>query len=141
MTEDLKKYQDLVNGLMQKLDEERQKSSRLESELAQYREGKSATQQLAAKDKIIEKQKKTIDSLNAKLAWLQRKVWGQSSEKHSYQTDAAQLKIDFGELNISPEEETAYKKAQEELFAILLSTTTDSAGMLPMADTRSTRTW
>ena len=56
MTEDLKKYQDLVNGLMQKLDEERQKSSRLESELAQYREGKSATQQLAAKDKIIEKQ-------------------------------------------------------------------------------------
>jgi hypothetical protein len=32
MTEDLKKYQDLVNGLMQKLDEERQKSSRLESE-------------------------------------------------------------------------------------------------------------
>ena len=50
MTEDLKKYQDLMNGLMQKLDEERQKSSRLESELAQYREGKSATQQLAAKD-------------------------------------------------------------------------------------------
>ena len=40
-----------------------------------------------------------------------------ASEKHSYQTDAAQLKIDFGELNISPEEETAYKKAQEELNA------------------------
>lgn len=126
MTEDLKKYQDLVNGLMQKLDEERQKSSRLESELAQYREGKSATQQLAAKDKIIEKQKKTIDSLNAKLAWLQRKVWGQSSEKHSYQTDAAQLKIDFGELNVSPEEEAAYKRAQEELNAYHLQRKAES---------------
>lgn len=116
MTQDLKKYQDLVNGLMQKLDEERQKSSRLESELSQYREGKSMTQQLAAKDKIIEQQKKTIDGLNARLAWLQRKVWGQSSEKHS-KIDAAQLKIDFGELNVSPEEEAAYKKAQEELNA------------------------
>lgn len=116
MTQDLKKYQDLVNGLMQKLDEERQKNSRLESELSQYREGKSITQQLAAKDKIIEQQKKTIDGLNARLAWLQRKVWGQSSEKHS-KFDSAQLKIDFGELNVSPEEEAAYKKAQEELNA------------------------
>ena len=126
MTEDLKKYQDLVNGLMQKLDEERQKSSRLESELAQYREGKSATQQLAAKDKIIENQKKTIDTLNAKLAWLQRKVWGQSSEKHTYQTDLAQLKIDFGELNVSPEEEAAYKKAQEEIEAYHLQRKAES---------------
>lgn len=116
MTQDLKKYQDLVNGLMQKLDEERQKNSRLESELSQYREGKSITQQLAAKDKVIEQQKKTIDGLNARLAWLQRKVWGQSSEKHS-KFDSAQLKIDFGELNVSPEEEAAYKKAQEELNA------------------------
>lgn len=116
MTQDLKKYQDLVNGLMQKLDEERQKNSRLESELSQYREDKSITQQLAAKDKIIEQQKKTIDGLNARLAWLQRKVWGQSSEKHS-KFDSAQLKIDFGELNVSPEEEAAYKKAQEELNA------------------------
>ena len=126
MTEDLKKYQDLVNGLMQKLDEERQKSSRLESELAQYREGKSATQQLAAKDKLIENQKKTIDTLNAKLAWLQRKVWGQSSEKHTYQTDLAQLKIDFGELNVSPEEEAAYKKAQEEIEAYHLQRKAES---------------
>ena len=117
MTQDIKKYQDLVTGLMQKLDEERRKNSRLESELSQYREGKSVKKQLAEKDAVIEKQKTLIDSLNAKLAWLQRKVWGQSSEKHSSSFDEKQLKINFGDLDISPEEEAAYKKAQEELNA------------------------
>lgn len=117
MTQDLKKYQDLVNGLMQKLDEERQKNSRLESELSQYRDGKSAASQLAEKDEIIAKQQKTIDSLNEKLLWLQRKVWGQSSEKRQLQNNDGQLVIDFGELNISPEEEAAYAKAQQELNA------------------------
>lgn len=117
MTQDLKKYQDLVNGLMQKLDQERQKNSQLESELSQYRESKSVESQLAEKDKIIAKQQETIDNLNAKLLWLQRKVWGQSSEKRQLQNNDGQLVIDFGELSVSAEEEAAYTKAQRELNA------------------------
>ena len=117
MNQELKKYQDLVSGLLQKLDEERQKNSRLESELTQYREGNSAASQIAQKDEIIAKQQKTIDSLNAKLLWLQRKVWGQSSEKRSFHNNDGQLVIDFGQLNVSAEEEAAYTKAQQELTA------------------------
>lgn len=52
MKEELKKYQDLVSGLMQKLDVERQRVSRLEHELSQYREGKSLADRLAEKDDI-----------------------------------------------------------------------------------------
>ena len=74
MSEELKKYQDLVTGLMQKLDAERQRASRLEHELSQYREGKSLADRLAEKDYIINRQKRTIDKLNAQLDWLKRKV-------------------------------------------------------------------
>ena len=76
MNEELKKYQDLVSGLMRKLDAERQRASRLEHELSQYHEGKSLADQLAEKDDIINRQKRTIDKLNAQLDWLKRKVWG-----------------------------------------------------------------
>ena len=117
MSEELKKYQDLVDGLMRKLDESRQTISHLESELSQYRDGKSLKDQLAEKDAIIDRQKQTIDKLNQNIAWLKRKVWGQSTEKRHTEEDPAQLTIDFGELKITPEEEAAYKKAQEELNA------------------------
>lgn len=102
---------------MQKLDAERQRASRLEHELSQYREGKSLADQLAEKDDIINWQKRTIDKLNAQIDWLKRKVWGRSSEKRSLSYDPAQLTIDFGELSVSPEEEDVYRKAHEELDA------------------------
>lgn len=117
MNEELKKYQDLVSGLMQKLDAERQRASRLEHELSQYREGKSLADRLAEKDDIINRQKRTIDKLNAQLDWLKRKVWGRSSDKRPSSYDPAQLTFDFGELSVSPEEEEAYRKAHEELDA------------------------
>jgi len=65
----------------------------------------------------IAKQRQTIDNLNQSIAWLKRKVWGQSSEKRHTTDDPEQLTIDFDELKITPEEEAAYKKAQEELNA------------------------
>lgn len=75
MNEELKKYQDFVSGLMQKLDADRQRASCLEHELSQYREGKSLADQLDEKDDIINRQKRTIDKLNAQLDWLKRKAW------------------------------------------------------------------
>ena len=124
MNEELKKYQDLVSGLMQKLDAERQRASRLEHELSQYREGKSLADRLAEKDDIINRQKRTIDKLNAQLDWLKRKVWGRSSEKRPSSFDPAQLTFDFGELSVSPEEEEAYRKAHEDLTPIISSART-----------------
>lgn len=117
MNEELKKYQDLVSGLMQKLDAGRQRACRLEHELSQYREGKSLADRLAEKDDIINRQKRTIDKLNAQLDWLKREVWGRSSEKRSSSYVPVQLTFDFGELSASPEEEEAYRNAHEELDA------------------------
>lgn len=117
MKEELKKYQDLVSGLMQKLDVERQRVSRLEHELSQYREGKSLADRLAEKDDITNRQKQTIDKLNAQLDWLKRKVWGWLSEKRSSSYDPAHLTFDFGELSVGTEEEAAYRKVHEEFDA------------------------
>ncbi len=60
---------------------------------------------------VIKRQESTIDKLNREIAWLRRKVWGQSSERHA-NDDAALLSFDFGELKLTPEEEAAYKKAE-----------------------------
>ena len=132
MNEELKKYQDLVSGLMQKLDAERQRASRLEHELSQYRDGKSLADQLAEKDDIINKQKQMIDKLNAQLDWLKRKVWGQSSEKRSSSYDPAQLTFDFGELSVIPEEEEDTGRPMRNSMPIISSART----LLKSADPR-----
>ena len=77
---------------------------------------------LREKDSIIKEQKSTISQqkatitkLNWDLDWLKRKVWGQSSEKKlDYNDSTMQLLFDFGELNVSSEEEAAFKAAAEE---------------------------
>lgn len=63
----------------------------------------------------ISQQKATINKLSWDIEWLKRKVWGQSSEKRfDYDDGTMQLTIDFGELNVSPEEEAAFNAAEEE---------------------------
>lgn len=120
MTETPSKEQVLIRGLLKKLDAERAKSARLESELSQYKEPARMKKDLESKikeqDAIIKKQEQTIDKLNQEMEWLRRKVWGQSSESHKAE-DPNQLTFDFGELKLSPEEETACKKAEAEAQA------------------------
>ena len=120
MTDTPSKEQVLIQELLKKLDAERAKSARLESELSQYKEPARMKKDLESKIKeqnaIIKKQEQTIDKLNQEMEWLRRKVWGQSSESHKAE-DPNQLTFDFGELKLSPEEETAYKEAEAEAQA------------------------
>ena len=120
MSEIPSKEQVLIQELLKKLDAERAKSARLESELSQYKEPAKMKNELESKIKeqeaIIKKKDQTIDKLNQEMAWLRRKVWGQSSERHAVD-DPAQLSFRFDELKLSPEEEAAYKKAEAEAMA------------------------
>ncbi len=120
MPESPSKEQVLIQELLNKLDAERLKNARLESELSQYKAPakmrKEYEAKLQEKDSVIKEQDKTINKLNQELAWLRRKFWGKSSERHIEENDG-QLSFDFGELKLSPEEEAAYKKAEAEAQA------------------------
>ena len=121
MSETPSKEQFLIQELMRKLDDERAINARLKSELSEYKDPARMKKELESRikeqDAIIRKQDKTIDKLNQELEWLRRKVWGQSSESHKAE-DPNQLTFDFGELKLSPEEEAAYKRAEEEAEAL-----------------------
>lgn len=120
MPESPSKEQVLIQELLNKLDAERLKNARLESELSQYKTPakmrKEYEAKLQEKDTVIKEQDKTINKLNQELAWLRRKFWGKSSERHIEENDG-QLSFVFGELKLSPEEEAAYKKAEAEAQA------------------------
>ena len=111
------KEQVLIQELLQKLDAERAKNARLESELSQYKEPakmkKDYESRLKEQAVIIKKQERTIDKLHQEMEWLKRKFWGKSTERHVQENDG-QLSFDFGELTLSPEEEAAYLKAEAE---------------------------
>lgn len=92
MAQEPSKESQIIEELLRKLDAERQKVSRLESELSEYKDSdqmiKAYEAKLREKDSIIKEQKSTISQqkatitkLNWDLDWLKRKVWGQSSEK------------------------------------------------------------
>ena len=120
MLESPSKEQVLIQELLHKLDAERLKNARLESELSQYKEPARMKKDLESKikeqDAIIKKQEQTIDKLNQQMEWLKRKFWGKSTERYIQENDG-QLSFDFGELKLSPEEEAAYKKAEAEAQA------------------------
>ena len=120
MPEAPSKEQVLIQELLKKLDAERIKNARLESELSQYKEPakmkKDLESRIKEQDIIIKKKDKTIDQLNQRIAWLNRKFWGQSTERHASE-DPAQLSFKFAKLKLTPEEEAAYKKAEAEAEA------------------------
>lgn len=64
---------------------------------------------IEAKDKAIESKDNRIASLERKLEYLERKVWGAMSEKRRLPDDPNQLKLDFGESDMTPEEEEAVR--------------------------------
>lgn len=63
---------------------------------------------IADKDQVISAREKRIESMRRQILWLQRKVFGRSSEK-LHQDDPRQLHFDFGE------EETVAPLSSEEL--------------------------
>ena len=70
---------------------------------------------IEAKDKAIESKDNRIASLERKLEYLERKVWGAMSEKRRLPDDPNQLKLDFSESDMTPEEEEAVRQAIKEV--------------------------
>ena len=66
------------------------------------------------KDKEITEKGKEITSLKQRLEWLERKIWGKSSEKF-IAADPAQRRIDFEGMEMLPEEKEQAASAQEEI--------------------------
>ena len=75
--------------------------------------GKDKT--IADKDKTIAEKDERIDQLERKLLYLERKMWGTMSEKRRVPDDPSQLKIDFDQVELTPDEQEEVKKAIEEV--------------------------
>jgi transposase len=56
-----------------------------------------------------------IASLVSQLEYLKRKVWGTMSEKRHIPDDPSQLKLDFGQQDLTPEEKTELDSVVEEV--------------------------
>lgn len=70
---------------------------------------------LQERDKTIEDKDNLIAQLEQKLLYLERKMWGAMSEKRRIPDDPNQLKLDFEQLEMTPEEEETARKAIEEI--------------------------
>ena len=110
------KNMELALALLKERDDLYRQNHRLREELK-----KQASSAGASTDSAIEKQAallrekdEEIASLKQRLAWLERKVWGKSSEKY-IAPDPAQRKIDFEGLDMLPEEKESAAAAEEEI--------------------------
>lgn len=118
--------QALIDQLLRDRDAEYRRASKAEQqpkELTDAKETKAAYEaKLAKKEEALRERDKTIEAkdnriaqLEQKLLYLERKMWGAMSEKRQIPDDPNQLKLDFGQLEMSPEEEETARKAIEEI--------------------------
>ena len=56
------------------------------------------------RDRALESKESRIAQLEQKLLYLERKMWGAMSEKRRIPDDPNQLKLDFDQLEMTPEE-------------------------------------
>ncbi len=100
-----------LQQLLLERDEFYRETSRLKSQIADLKnfaeEKSSFQQQISEKDQLINK-------LQQQIQWLQRKVWGKSSEKY-IKEDPLQRKLDFDGVDLLPEEKDLATTAKEEI--------------------------
>lgn len=100
-------------------------SSKLKDKLSGYenfeKERASLKQQIEEKEKQIDKLgqtvthlDQTVNKLQQQVQMLQRRIWGKSSERYINE-DPLQRKLDFGGLDLLPEEKEMAEKAKEEI--------------------------
>ncbi|MCW3806079.1 IS66 family transposase [Plebeiibacterium marinum] len=100
-----------LQQLLLERDEFYRETSRLKGQIADLKnfaeEKSSFQQQIGEKDQLIHK-------LQQQIQWLQRKVWGKSSEKY-IKEDPLQRKLDFDGVDLLPEEKDLATTAKEEI--------------------------
>lgn len=118
--------QTLIDQLLRDRDAEYRRATKAEQQLKELSDAKKmkATYEakLAEKEEALQKRDKTIEDkdnliaqLEQKLLYLERKMWGAMSEKRRIPDDPNQLKLDFEQLEMTPEEEETARKAIEEI--------------------------
>ncbi|MBN1925555.1 MAG: transposase, partial [Prolixibacteraceae bacterium] len=103
----------LIQELLQERDELFQELSRLRKiDNGALGTLEAKNQQL---ESVVAQKDQQIHKLTDQLAWFRHKFFGSSSEKYIAE-DPNQRKIDWGGINVLPEEELAIKEAEKELI-------------------------
>ena len=97
-----------------------QERDQMYAELSRYRKIDQGALERAEErnrklDRIIEEKDEKIRKLTDQLAWYMRKFWRPSTEKFIPQ-DPNQRRIDFGGLEVLPEEKAAMEEAEKEII-------------------------
>ena len=117
MQSETDKNRELALALLQERDEFYRQNYQLREEVKKLQSATTfATQQSTIEKQkiIIKEQANEIVSLKQRLEWLERKVWGKSSEKFIAE-NPAQRRIDFEGMDILPEEKEQAASAEEEI--------------------------
>ena len=110
---------ELALTLLQERDDFYRLNYQLREELKKHQSSSFYTSlQSTIEKQVVQLQEKDdqIASLLQRIEWLERKIWGKSSEK-VIAPDPAQRRIDFDGLDILPEEQALATSAQEEISA------------------------
>jgi transposase len=100
-----------VQQLLEERDELFRETSRLKGQIAGYENFE--TERTTYQKRLTEKDE-TINKLRQQVEWLQRKIWGKSSERYVKQ-DPLQRVLDFDGLDLLPEEKELAASAKEEI--------------------------
>ena len=122
------KNRELALSLLQERDDFYRQNYRLREELKKHRDSSaisSLESTIEKQEAIIREKEDEIATLKQRLEWLERKVWGKSSEKY-IASDPAQRKIDFEGLEMLPEEKELTESAREEIreYTVKIKTVT-----------------
>jgi transposase len=86
---------------------------KLKADYEQIISEKEAT--ISQQAQVITAKDEKIADLMSQLAYLKRKVWGTMSEKRHIPDDPSQLKLDFNQQELTPEEKTELDSAVKEI--------------------------
>ena len=100
-------------ALLEERDRFYREISQLKETLRSYESDSGLESTIAQQEKLLKEKDEKITRLEQRLEWLERKVWGKSSEKH-IASDPSQRTI-FEGLELLPEEVELAKQAEEEI--------------------------
>lgn len=100
-----------IQALLAERDRLFQENSRLKNKLGDHTNVESLK---STYEKTISHQKQNIISLEQQVAYLQRRIWGKSSERF-IKEDPRQRRLDFNGLELLPEEKEEAHLAEEEI--------------------------
>jgi transposase len=100
-----------VHAILQERDRFFRETSKLKSELSSYENFEA--ERISYQKQLVQKDQ-TINSLKRQIEMLQRKVWGKSSERYVNE-DPQQRCLDFGGLDLLPEEKELVVSAKDEI--------------------------